>query len=147
MTVVVAGYSEFQMDRDLRIFNRHFAHSTRSTLCTRYRLDNRTALSRHRHLHYGIRFRMYWITSRIAILRKEKRIGARLHFFFLHLLTDCDLRVDAKNDIFTWTFVKKKKKIKKEKKIARTEERTDCEVKPGERIKVYCMDAISIHFH
>jgi len=103
------------MDRDLRIFNRHFAHSTRSTLCTRYRLDNRTALSRHRHLHYGIRFRTYWITSRIAILRKEKRIGARLHFFFLHLLTDCDLRVDAKNDIFTWTFVKKKK-IKERKK-------------------------------
>jgi len=78
---------------------------------------------------------MYWITSRIAILRKEKRIGARLHFFFLHLLTDCDLRVDAKNDIFTWTFVKKKKKIKKEKKKARKEERTDWEEKPGERIK------------
>jgi len=56
----------------------------------------------------------------------------------------CDLRVDAKNDIFTWTFEKKKKK--KEVK-ARREERTDREVKLSERAEIYCMDAISIHFH
>lgn len=42
----------------------------------------------------------------------KNRHSSRREFailFLLHSATDCDLRVDAKNDIFTWTFVKKKR--------------------------------------
>lgn len=39
--------------------------------------------------------------------------------FLLHSPTDCDLCVDAKNDIFTWTFVKRERKKQDEGKEER----------------------------
>lgn len=138
------------MDRDLRIFNRHLAHSTPERLHTiPFQRQSRCAFPTPAFTLWNpisgcasdsfTNFAPFFAKSenesarRGALARLHPRIAA--------------LRVDTKNDIFTWTFVKRKERGRGGgggEKATRRKERTDREVKPT--AGVYCMDAISIYF-
>lgn len=71
IVIIVVRYPEFQMARDLRIFNKHFAHAARD-LDTRNYFRHSHCAFLHRYFRDEIRSSIFHIYTQIAILREKK---------------------------------------------------------------------------
>lgn len=138
--VIVAGYSEFQMNYNLRIFSRYFILDSKRLHTIR--LDNRTIFSQYQYLFHMESDFIHAGYLHESVLFVKGKIGARFFFFSIHRWI-AKLFVVAKNNIFMGFGLLQQKERKKKTEEKNTKKRK--KRSKSSPTKVYCMNAILIY--